>query len=211
MKYDEPEWIDTFNCAYMTGCPIIIADRSGIGSMASAYNKALVSNWDLVMQYKYVWFVSNIVFTTQDFANLHEAMEVSKIKVIHPTFDSDHAYLKPNIDMSGRPGPVPFVEFTAPLCETKIFDEHDLFLDEDMPFAGHDLDWGHRARSLGIQPFVHYGVFVQHTYIRHNSKGHEVTDIRHKVRKSWKAHTEEALIRKYGTDWETILKYKGGI
>lgn len=214
MKYDEPEWRDTFDCVHKTGCPIIIADRAGVGSMAAAYNKALVWNLSTILQYKYVWFVSNVTFPEGLLSELTSFMELDpQHSVIHPAFGSDHNHLCPPAgpDPFSRYIEVPFIEFTAPLMRTDLFGDGQLFLDEDMPFTGHDLDWSYRAKELGKKLFVDRGVTLGHTYIRRNKNGHLVTDIRKKIRKSWEPHTVAALERKYGTDWRTVLGYKGAV
>lgn len=209
MKYDEPEWKETFECAYKTGCPILIADRAGVGSMSEAYNRTFRDNYPLIKQYKYVWFVSNIIFSIDDYNAMKRVLKNHPdVSCIHPCFDSDHKHLQPqegNSDISE----VPYVEFTAPMMPTWLFS--DFPLDEDMPFVGNDLDWSFRVKKAKYRLFVHYGVTVEHTYIRKNVQGHDVTDIRRKIRKSWQAHTEDALIGKYGVNWRKVLKYDGAV
>lgn len=217
MKYDEPEWKQTFDSAYETGCSIIIASRDGISGMAGAYNRALVWNLTSILKYKYIWFVSNITFTKEDFERLRNVMvNYPEIDCLHPMFASDHKHLRPD----AFPGnstikEVPYVEFTAPLIKTKVFfpdsGRPDLFLDEDMPFVGHDLDWSYRAKQAGYTLAVCRSVEVGHTYIRKDKNGHQVTDIRAKIRKSWIEHTTNALIAKYGVDWKQKLKYDGAV
>lgn len=207
LKYEEPEWSQTVDSAFATGCPILIADRSGCGSMAGAYNKCFMDNIPLIHNFKYIWFVSNIIFDKNVFEILHQEM-LNGIDVIHPSFDSDHAHLckKENTLYKLE---VPFVEFTAPMMKMEIFWNNTL--DENMPFVGHDLDWSYRVKEKGHKLFVHHGVKIGHSYLRHNRFGSDITDIRKKIRKSWEAHTTNALMNKYGIEWRKVLKYEGAV
>lgn len=213
MKYDEPEWKQTFDCAYKTGCPILIADRAGVGSMAAAYNRVIKENWNVIAHYTYVWFVSNIVFKVEDFQKLKSTMDqnYSTMSCIHPCFHSDHKHLKPKDSDGLLIEEVPFIEFTAPMMKVTMFANFYLLLDEDMPFVGHDLDWSYRAKKSGHKLFVHYGVFIQHEYIRKNKLGHNSTYYRKHIRKSWEAHTVYALEYKYGENWREVLGYHGAV
>jgi hypothetical protein len=205
LKYEEPEWQQTWECLVKTGRPIIIADRGGIGSMAKAYNKHHSQNRSLIKQYKYVWLVSNITFDPKILDSLEKRFdECEKLVAVHPNFKSDHAhhwkYCKDELVM------VPFVEFTAPLIKEEIFNQ--FHLDVAMPYWGHDLDWGKRVNDAGYNIAVDTKNSIQHTYIRYNKVGRTVTEQRRQLRTLWDDHTEQALINKYGNEWRTVLKYR---
>lgn len=215
LRYDEPEWRQTFNCLVKCGVPIVIADRGGVGNMAKAYNeafdKAMNSDW-AEKKFKYVWFVSNIVFDPKILPVMVNRMNSGEYAALHPTFASDHKHIQPlkeGNEFFHGVKEVSFVEFTAPLVRTDVFAHN--FLDEDMPYVGHDLDWGFRVRSEGHKIGVYHGCHVEHVYIRNNPNGHEVTKIRKALRKSWEKPTTEKLIGKYGQDWREVLGYYGNI
>jgi hypothetical protein len=134
---------------------------------------------------------------------LEHGMEVSGFSAIHPSFKSDHKHMCPQRDNVVRE--VPFLEFTAPIVKTKVFEKFPL--DENMPYMGHDLDWGYRVKKEGHRMGVHHGVEAKHTYIRFNKNLSTVTDIRKRLRKLWDEHTEYVLTQKYGENWKSKLHY----
>lgn len=209
LKYEEPEWLETVKCAFNTDCPIIIADRSGCGNMAKAYNDAFIQNLPTILKYKYVWFVSNITFNRGVFDSLVHAMRAG-FDCVHPCFKSDHLHLNHNAFSNDGPMiEVPFVEFTAPMIKVDLFNQ--FHLDDNMPFVGHDLDWSHRVREYGVKLYVDNRAFIDHSYLRHNAKGSDITEIRKMIRKSWEPHTTKALVDKYGPDWRNVLNYNGKV
>jgi hypothetical protein len=207
IKYDEPEWFKTWDCLSKSGAPIIIADRNGVGSMSKAYNKSFSENYDQIKRYKYVWLVSNITFEKQMLNELENGMRVSGFSALHPSFKSDHKHMCPIGENIIRE--VSFIEFTAPIIKVEVFKKYPL--DEDLPYVGHDLDWGFRVSEAGHKIGVHHGTEVKHTYIRFNNKPHPVTEMRKQMRKMWRTHTENKLVEKYGENWEDVLKYKNGL
>lgn len=206
IKYEEPEWIQSWDSMAQCACPIIVCDRSGVGNMAKAYNEGFKNSREFLARYDYVWFLSNVTFNDELLPGLIQAMEENNLDAIHPHFNSDHKHLRESKN-GGIVEEVPFIEFTAPLIRTRLF---NLFsLDEDMPYWGHDLDWSYRVKLAGAKLGVHYGLTIGHTYIRNNEAGHTVTNIRRKLRKLWDKPTQNKLIEKYGNNWREKVKYQG--
>lgn len=197
--YEEPEWVQTKECIERLGVSCFYVDRQGVGSMAKAYNDGFRENQ--CAQFDYVWFLSNVTFPKDCLEKLLAQMERGEFAAIHPSFHSDHAHTRPLLqDVLLE---APFLEFTAPLVRSSVYAQ--LLLDEEMPYWGHDIDWGHRVRELGQKLGVHHGTVVDHCYIRFASK-HPVREARAQLRRDTDAATRAALVRKYGPDWKGVLK-----
>ncbi len=183
---------------------IFYIDRKGVNSMAEAYNlgfKNHAKGFDLV------WFVSNVNIPINQAALFRLVVGVYDyhVSAIHPCFDSDHLHMRKR-EMHYY-NDAPFLEFTAPLIRCDVFAEFPL--DENMPYWGHDLDWGYRVTQAGHKLAVLNTVELGHTYIRNSNQLHPVTRKRHALRRATNASTRAALIKKYGKDWKTVLKLQG--
>jgi GT2 family glycosyltransferase len=208
--YYEPEWIQT--CTDLAnnaqGYPVFFVDRKGTGSLAHAFNSGFKTYQ--LWEFDYVWMLTNIRFGPNCLEPLEQALEMRPpIAAISPTFDSDHAHHRPKRgsdtnDIIVRD--VPFVEFTCPLVRSSVF-KHD-WLDENMPYSGHDLDWGHRMRMVGLKLGVHPGVKIEHKYIRHSKSRHPATIERARLRAAAEEPTKRALAAKYGPDWFDVVRCK---
>ncbi len=207
VEYSEPDYKNTVACLDKIKCLKNSVQRKpvGTGSLAEAYNLG----FDTVYTYKgkeldYVWFVSNIQFDENAFTKLVDAMDATGYAAIHPAFESDHLFLRP--DGSNTVKEVPYVEFTAPIVRADVFAK--ITLDENMPYWGHDLDWSYRVKQLGYKVGVHHGVLLQHKYIRQQKDLHHITRKRYEMRKQSNEATTAALIKKYGHNWQEVLGYK---
>jgi len=205
LRYEESSWKQTWDCISKCGCPVIIADRNGMGNMAQAFNKAYQENEVVIYKYDYIWFVTNIVFNSDILPKMEQELDNSFCSAIHPSFESDHLFCRK--DGSDIAKIVPFVEFTAPLIRRSLFDKFPL--DERMPYWGHDLDWGYRINQASYKIAVHHGCEIQHTYIRNNESQEDITLMRKKNRKLWDKHTTQVIIEKYGENWREKLQYHG--
>lgn len=206
--YHEPDWLETLRCmAGLDGVPVYLTDRNGAGGLAVAFNRGF-NQHDLV-RYRYVWFLTNITFNPDILPLLVEGLEKHKTTAvaIQPAYESDHRFLRPG---DGNPvAEVPFVEFTCPLVRAPYY--YREFLDPDLPYTGHDVDWGYRARKLGFSLLVHRKLIVGHTYIRHSKSTHPSTLVRSRLRHAAEAGTQERLRKKWGVNWRGVLGYQGGI
>ena len=202
VMYTEPEWSQTLE--RIERChdfDKVFVERGGVGSLAKAYNdgfKQIPSNTD------YVWFVSNVLFDPDILKRLIGKMGETGFAAIHPSFDnSDHLFCRSN--GSDDVLSVPFVEFTAPIVRYDVFKNH--ILDEDMPYWGHDLDWGNRVRNAGYKIGVDHGCKIGHEYIRNAGSEWPDTIIRRELRKKTDGQTTRALERKYGKKWRELLRW----
>ncbi|HQU38753.1 MAG TPA: hypothetical protein PLI89_02720 [Chitinophagales bacterium] len=198
MEYLEPEWAATREAIEAVGCDVVYADRQGVGNMSYAYNKAAAG---IVGSYRYLWFVSNILFEPWQAGVLLEGME--GWGAVHPAFSSDHRHLWPGDEIGIVE--VPYVEWTAPMVDASLFAK--IQLDRRMPYWGMDLDWSYRARQLGYRLGCSHDVVIGHEYIRNNPKPHQVTIKRRRMRRQTDQPTHQQLIRKYGRDWRNVLGY----
>lgn len=198
--YLEPEWRHTKHLVESSGYPFYFVNRrpAGTGSLAEAINRGFKEA--KATDYELSWIVTNITFGTHVLPRLAGAMRATKMAAIHPSFPSDHAHIKN--DGSGKVKSVPFVEFTAPIIRTDIFNTH--MLDEEMPYWGHDLDFGVRMRESGYMVGVDHGCQIGHTYIRHNKNPNQITLQRKTNRKNTDASTRMALQKKYGQQWKDV-------
>jgi len=206
MVYHEPEWLQTVKCVatHCPGVPVFFTDRNGTDGLAGAFNHGFFNH--RLWEFDYVWFLTNIVFNSGDgLLKLIAALDCRPaIAAITPAFDSDHAHTRPKgHDMVDH---VPFVEFTCPLVRASVF-RHTM-LDPEMPYSGHDLDWGYRVRRRKCLLGVHHGVVVGHTYIRHSSSAHPATVARKALRDAAEEPTKALLAAKYGPEWFKLLRYK---
>ncbi len=185
---------------------IYYIDRKGVGSMAEAYNRGFRKH---AFSYEFVWFVSNVVIPVANNYSLNDVLwdmvgwvKDNGFSAVHPCFNSDHLHMRFNED--GLINEAPFLEFTAPLIRRDVFAEFPL--DENMPYWGHDLDWGYRVTQAGHRLAVLNTVELGHTYIRNANQLHPITRKRHALRRVTNASTRAALIKKYGKDWKIVLK-----
>jgi hypothetical protein len=202
--YYEPSWTNTVVSLARVdgGAPLFLVDRSGVGGLSWALNTGF-TRYSL-RDYQYVWMVTNIEFGPSLLPELVRALDdLPDYAAITPTFPSDHAHTRPK----GGHGveSTPFLEFTAPLVRSKAFQEHRL--DEQMPYSGHDLDWGYRVRHAGWKVGVYHDATIRHVYIRHADKSHPITQERLRLRMAAEEPTKRLLGRKYGGDWFKKLRY----
>lgn len=203
--YHEPEWIQT--CVsiaeHCSGIPIVFVDRKGFGSLAEAVNRGIRDN---CIPTSYVWVLTNVVFGPQCLQQLMAEIQAQDdLVAVSPAFNSDHAFMRP------IPGPrrlveVPFVEFTCPLVQTQYL--RDVPLDERMPYAGHDIDWGYQMRERGRKLAVLQNVIVGHVYIRDTvfQKPNPITRKRHRLRVLAEESTKAYLHAKHGPEWRQKLQ-----
>lgn len=204
--YEEPDWKRTKRDILACDVPTVFVDRGGVGSLAKAYNQGFYTLIDAYPDLKYVWFVSNVTFTYRLVMQLVTAMERSGYDAIHPCFTSDHLFCRCKGNGLRE---VPFVEFTAPIVRVDTYKQ--IPLDEDMPYWGHDFDWGWKVRQAGGHIGVLDGVTLGHEYIRFRakSKPHPKTLKRRQLRLDTNAQTEEKLVRLYGEDYRKKLGVDG--
>lgn len=199
--YEEPDYAPIADAIRQTDVPTIWVDRQGVGSLAKAYNQGI--DQALELNPDMLWCLSNVGFTPDLLPRLlRELGARPEMAALHPAYHSDHAACRP--DGSGDIKEVPFIEFTCPLVRAEVLAEFPL--DEDMPYWGHDLDWGYRVRQAGWTLGVDHGApAIAHTYIRHVASPHPVTARRHQLRKSTDARTTQILRSRYGAEWKRRL------
>jgi len=203
--YLELEWADTERC-FDSGCPpypVFYVDRKGVGSLASAINSGF-RQW--ANGAEYIWFVTNVLFSPDCLCNLIDEMDRTGYAAITPCFMSDHQFCRP-VEGCTETRAVPFIEFTAPIVRASVF--KDYMLDEEMPYWGHDLDWGYRVRAAGHKIGVYHGEQVGHSYIRNTKNNNRITERRYELRRKTNASTRHALVNKYGSDWKQVLQWQG--
>lgn len=205
--YTEPEYAETVRCLDDTGLEVVWIGRGGIGSLAAAINKGVT---EARVRYAHrwgerlLWVVTNVTFPPELPGRLARLLMLDpEIAILHPAFlECDHEHGRP--DGSGVVRLVPFVEFTCPMVRAEVLERFPL--DEDMPYFGHDLDFGYRVREEGWAVAVDDGApAIGHTYIRKVEKPHPVTVKRRALRKGWEKSTEGALRAKYGPQWREVL------
>jgi len=204
--YKELEWADTERCLEKLPkrYPIHFVDRRGVGSLAKALNSGF-NAW--ANGAEYVWFVTNVLFSKQCLDKLVQQMEQTGYAAISPAFQSDHRFCRP-IEGCIETREAPFLEFTAPIVRAEVFKQFPL--DENMPYWGHDLDWGYRVRKAGHKLGVYYGEQLGHVYIRYAStqNNDRITARRYELRRKTNQMTRIALIAKYGAAWKRELMQK---
>jgi hypothetical protein len=198
--YNELSWADTERCIDKCDCPKFFVDRHGVGSLAKAINAGF-RQWG--PGFEFIWFVTNVTFSQTCLKHLVRQMEMDSWAGLTPCFESDHLFCRPNPQKAGS-WEAPFIEFTAPIVRASVF--RDYPLDENMPYWGHDLDWGHRIRQGGYKLGCFYGEQLGHSYIR-NTDGDKWTKARCAKRKATDHSPRAALIKKYGPDWRKVLKW----
>lgn len=198
IEYLEPEYAAIRRAIDAINAPAVYVDRKGTGSMAKAYNDGFRRLMAMSAGTTHVWFLSNASFPPGTAAKLFSEMNSTGFAAIHASFDSGHPFTRSlGIKETRR---CPFVEFTAPMVLASVFKEFPL--DEDMPYWGHDIDWGHRARQAGHNLGIYHGIKLGHTYIQENKKRHPVTAKRAALRRNTDHATRKALLAKYGPDWK---------
>ena len=200
--YKEPEWAETERCLDKCNVPIFFVDRHGVGSLAKAINSGL-RQWG--KGFEYIWFVTNVTFKETCLSSLLKAIEEYGLAGLTPCFSSDHSFCQPMAGITGVNPNVPFIEFTAPIIRTKVLEDYPL--DENMPYWGHDLDWGYRVRAAGWKIGVLYDEELGHVYIRNSGLTHHITVRRMEKRKATNAKTRAALVGKYGGQWRKKLQW----
>jgi hypothetical protein len=202
IEYLEQDYQQTRTCIEATGLPVIYQarDPKGSGSLAEAINDGLQH-----IRSTYCFIVTNILFKPDVPERLMfqlSSLNDQGYKAMSPAFSSDHPFCRPN--NSDQNKEVPFIEFTAALVKTSTIRMN--LLDREMPYWGHDMDWGYRLRKLGLKLAVCPFITIDHTYIRNNQMGEVITAIRQEFRKATDYQTERALVKKYGPKYESLLK-----
>jgi GT2 family glycosyltransferase len=203
--YRELEWADTERCLE-TGCPphpVFFVDRRGVGSLSKALNAGF-KQW--ANGAEYIWFVTNVLFDNNCLHKLIEQMDKTGFAAISPAFNSDYVFCKPEKGCT-ETKEVPFIEFTAPIIRADVFRE--IQLDEDMPYWGHDIDWGYRVRQKGYSIGVYHGAQLGHSYIRNTQNNNRFTERRKELRYKTNSSTKQALVKKYGGQWRKVLHFFG--
>lgn len=201
LEYHEKYFKQTLDCLEGVDADVFYAYRDGIGSMSRAYNDAYKRHV-LGMQYEYVWFVSNITFE-KDLPN-RLAKSMGSYGAIHPCFNSDHKHIQ--FDGSGLVKDIPFIEFTAPMFRTWVFERY--FLDENYWYWFYDLIISKRMREDGIKMACNHSTPIGHVYLRNNKK-EEISLLRNQLRNYRHKIEIKQLEQEYGKNWNQILfKYE---
>jgi hypothetical protein len=202
LGYAEPGWTrKTVDRALMAGLSpvIVLPRRNGIGPMSPIFNKGMevLEKWPK-RQFGWVWHLTNVGF---DKDALDKMMELAgdEVAAVHPVFDSDHAHLdRRKVKESG---PVPFIEWTAPLVSIKAWQDVG-GLDNKLGYWGMDLDWSARARDYGYTLAVCKDVQLEHVYLRRKDRAEgPITGARRLMRDQSNRETEDRLIELWGEDW----------
>jgi hypothetical protein len=203
--YEEQEWEQTKRSIDKIDCLKVFVSRGGDGSLAKAVNDGIKR---LPKNIRYVWIITNILFEPEIAERLVSEMERTEYAAITPAFHSDHLFCRPAKDRHGV-AEVPFVEFTCPIVRVDVM--RRILLDEEMPYVGHDIDFGYRARKAGYKLGVDYDTTIGHVYIRNNKQPEPITLSRAKKREDAVPKTTNRLIKKYGPRWQKILMYGGAV
>lgn len=191
VKYLEPWYQKTIDCLYSLDMPIVWVDRKGVGSLAEAYNRGFKK-----VQTDNVWFVSNIVFDKSVPLKLLNTLK--DYHAVHPQFESHHKFIRSGSGIQ----PCEFVEFTAPMIRSKVYE--DIQLNENLPYWGHDIVFGIEAKKRGYKMAIDHRVKVGHTYIW-DQKEYPITAKRKALRLSKDKETELYLNLHY-PNWKECLK-----
>lgn len=198
LEYLEDDYSQTRDCIKNSGLDVIYADRDGVGNMAKAFNR--VCHNQIIRNYDYLWFITNIVFKPEVPHILASGME--GFAALHPAMrTSDHRHQWPQEGIKEAP----FVEWTAPMVRTNVFLDNPL--DEKLPYWYFDLDWSYRVKQQGLKVGVHHGCEVSHTYLR-NAKPHPITQIRKQLRDYWANPSQKHMEEKYGQQWPQLMQWK---
>lgn len=204
LKYYEKDYPSVLRNLEKLGSKIYTADRDGVGSISKAFNTAVKLNLEEIRKTPYLWFVTNIGCHKTAAVDLANALETTNGAAIHPQFKSDHPHISGK-DRTRKPEvqEIPFIEFTAPMIRTDVFLQY--FLDEDFWFYYMDLVFSKQLRDAGLKMYVHYGVKIEHVYLRNSGQKEEISKLREKVRQ-YRDPIEVRLLReKFGEDWRKQL------
>lgn len=205
LEYLEPEYRQTELCLNSWDFPIVCAKRDGVGNYSRAFNEAFQKTWNNVKNYKYVWMISNITFEKNVPYGLIDAMNLTGYAAIHPAMkSSDHAHLRP--DGSKEIKEAKFIEWTAPIVRTDIFNEE--MLDEMLAYYYMDLDWSYRVKQRGFNIGVDHSCTIDHVYLKNKTVNHPISSIRKQLRNYWTPISKNHMKEKYGNGWEELMGWK---
>ena len=204
LEYLEPDFLETIQCLEKFNVPIIWAKRDGIGNMSRAFNEAfrykLKDDPSYNVYPRYVWFTTNILCNETLLHDLVKGIESSGYAAIHPAFGSAHRHIVQ--DGSGIVKQAPFIEFTAPLFRTEVFEKY--YLDEDLWYWYMDLDISYRMRCDGYKMGIHHGAALTHRYLTEDNL-HEISKLRYQLRTIMNSSAEQKLEAQYGRSWKAKL------
>jgi GT2 family glycosyltransferase len=204
LEYLEPEFTHTKQCLEKFNVPIIWAKRDGVGNMSRAFNEAflykLKGNPSFSILPRYTWFTTNIICNEFLLPELVKGMESTGFAAIHPSFKSVHRRIIP--DGSGIVKEVPFIEFTAPIFRTEVFEKY--YLDEDLWYWWMDVDISYKMKRDGYKLGVHHGASLTHSYLAED-KHNEISKIRYQMRTMMNREGEHKMKTIYGPDWKAKL------
>ena len=170
--------------------------RDGCGPMAAAFNRGTK---DTPKEYKFIWFLTNVVFDPEMPLSLLNALESNEnAAAVHPAFDSDHPHIRNAKEVQG----VNFIEWTAPLVRRSAL-VHVGLLDEGLPYVHFDLDWSYRARENSWQLLVDGQHRLGHTYL-HQQAPEKISLLRRQLRELRHPASVARMVEKYGHDWIRI-------
>ena len=211
--YEEKGWTEkTVQCLINAGFQeeqIVYANRDGVGNMSRAFNSAVGKSFSLfqdkiddlnfILGKKFIWFLTNVEFPPEMPLSLLSAFD-SETAIVHPAFDSEHPHLT---QAFGVVPDVPFIEWTAPMVRTSVFQELG-GLDERLPYWGMDLHFSHQCRERGYCLKVDGRYRLKHNYLRVHSP-EKISQIRKELRYLYDKPTEERLIEIYGEDYLSVI------
>lgn len=205
--YKEDDWLQTKECIVETGLPVVYVERNpvGVGSLAEAINRGV----RMAPDSEFLFIVTNCTFSREMPQRLVEAFETAPrpgLVAVAPCFDSDHEHVR-QANHANPIQEVPFVEFTAIMVRDVVM--RQWALDEDLPYVGHDMDFGVRMRREGYYLCVDHREKLGHTYIRHKTERNAYTEKRKKLRRQAQPQTVIKLKMKYGLNYKDIIKYHG--
>lgn len=202
LKYLEPDYQQTLDCIQATGLPCFFADRDGVGNMSRAFNDAFIKH--VKGKYDYVWFITNITFDKDVPFKLADCCLQYGFSGVHPVMrNSDHAHQHPQSDNVARK--VPFIEFTAPMFKTDVFEM--FMLDENLWYYYMDIELCYRLHQAVRTVGVDYTTEINHTYLR-NSKPYPITVLRKQLRELISKDNRVYLELKYGKNWQSLFNWK---
>ena len=209
LLYLEPDYKQTLNdimqaknCGHDN---IFFADRDGVGNMSRAFNATFKKY--VLGKFEYVWFITNVRFSTAMPQILVDIMDDNPLAALHPCCPtSDHAHIREGQE-GGLKVNVPFVELMAPIFRTELFAKAGMF-PEECWYWYMDLAISYELRRQGYQLGVTNHVMVSHTYLR-NSQPHPITEIRKSLREVMKQRGWDYMRQKYGADWKKLVGWEG--
>jgi len=204
LEYLEPEFAQTIQCLEKFNVPIIWAKRDGIGNMSRAFNEAFLYKLKETPSFstlpRYVWFTTNIICEDTLLPSLVKGMESSGFAAIHPAFRSTHRPLRPDGSVDVKE--TPFIEFTAPIFRTEVFEKY--YLDEDLWYWWMDMDISYKMKRDGYKLGVHHGACLTHSYLAEDNHN-EISKIRYQMRTIMNREGEHKMKIIYGADWKDKL------